>query len=353
MVTDDALTPDLDELDRLFIDELARDGRVTSSDLAALAGVSKATAASRVRRLIEEEVVRVTAVFDMVAAGFPWQTNCFISSTDGDVDRIATELAKLSSTVLVVSVLGGSDVMVSSIFADKADIEQLFVEQLPSVAGVGRIECDVVVKPLWFEPLAYNLIVSVDDGSAPLDTDVQIRPRPSLIDLDELDHSLIKMLRVDGRRSNRRIARDLDVSEGTIRTRIRRLQEVNLMRIVGMTNARRLGQTGHVLWMRVHLASVDPAAAAAALSAVPEVASVTAIMGGANLNVMAVAQDRRQIRDIVNAVRVVLGVAGVEHYELIRTLFYRSYFVRIPGRSVRESGEHWAVDRPASTQTAS
>ena len=350
-MTDAALTPQLDELDRLFIDELARDGRVTSSDLAALAGVSKATAASRVRRLIEEEVVRVTAVFDMVAAGFPWQTNCFISSTDGDVGRIATELAKLSSTVLVVSVLGGSDVMVSSIFADKADMEQLFLEQLPSVAGVGRIECDVVVKPLWFEPLAYNLQAGAADG--PFDTDVELSPNTSVIELDDLDRSLMRMLRLDGRRSNRRIARDLDVSEGTIRTRIRRLQEADLMRIVGIPNSRTLGQTGCVLWMRVHLDSVGPSAVATALSAIPAVTSATAIMGGANLNVMAVADDRPQIRDVVNAVRVIPGVVAVEHYESIRTLFYRSYFARIPGRSVRESGEHWAVDRPASTQTAS
>ena len=60
----------LDDLDRLIVGELARDGRVTSSDLAVMAGVSKATAASRVRRLIETNVVRVTAVFDVDAAGF-------------------------------------------------------------------------------------------------------------------------------------------------------------------------------------------------------------------------------------------------------------------------------------------
>ena len=87
----------LDDLDRLIVGELAGDGRVTSTDLAAQAGVSKATAASRVRRLIEAGVVRVTAVFDVDAAGFQWQVNCFIKSKGGGGERDRQDVGRASA----------------------------------------------------------------------------------------------------------------------------------------------------------------------------------------------------------------------------------------------------------------
>ena len=43
--------------------------------------------------------------------------------------------------------------------------------------------------------------------------------------IDELDHQLIEILSKDARISNRKIAADLGVTEGTVRGRIKRLQQ--------------------------------------------------------------------------------------------------------------------------------
>ncbi|MET0909912.1 MAG: winged helix-turn-helix transcriptional regulator, partial [Ilumatobacteraceae bacterium] len=82
----------LDDLDQRIVGELARDGRTASSDLAHQLGITKSIATSRVRRLIESGIVHVTAVFDVDAAGYQWQANCFITSTGIAVGEIAAAL---------------------------------------------------------------------------------------------------------------------------------------------------------------------------------------------------------------------------------------------------------------------
>ena len=69
------------------------------------------------------------------------------------------------------------------------------------------------------------------------------------------------------------------------------------------------------------------------------------------MNLMAVAKDRRQTRDILAAVRAVNGVIDVDLHELVDIRFYRNHFLRIPATSIRESGDYSSLDRPASTQT--
>lgn len=49
--------------------------------------------------------------------------------------------------------------------------------------------------------------------------------------LDEIDRAIIAALAKDGRMSFREIGRQLDVSEGTVRVRMSRLQDENLIRV--------------------------------------------------------------------------------------------------------------------------
>jgi predicted transcriptional regulator len=43
--------------------------------------------------------------------------------------------------------------------------------------------------------------------------------------LDDVDREIVRQLQQDGRRSYREMARSMDVSEGTVRWRVKRLQD--------------------------------------------------------------------------------------------------------------------------------
>jgi len=59
--------------------------------------------------------------------------------------------------------------------------------------------------------------------------------------MDEIDLKLIEILRKNGRLPNAEIARNLKVSEGTIRRRLKYLFEKKLMQIVGIPNFNKIG----------------------------------------------------------------------------------------------------------------
>ncbi len=61
--------------------------------------------------------------------------------------------------------------------------------------------------------------------------------------MDELDQDIIELLQANGRASNARIARKVGVSEGTVRRRLRRLTEENIVKVIAVPNLDKIGYT--------------------------------------------------------------------------------------------------------------
>ncbi len=59
--------------------------------------------------------------------------------------------------------------------------------------------------------------------------------------MDELDRKIIALLQLDGRASNAKIAREVGVSEGTVRRRLRRLVKEDVVKVIAVPNLEKLG----------------------------------------------------------------------------------------------------------------
>ncbi len=59
--------------------------------------------------------------------------------------------------------------------------------------------------------------------------------------MDELDSRIINLLQADGRASNAKIARDVGVSEGTVRRRLRRLMQDEVVKVIAVPNLEEMG----------------------------------------------------------------------------------------------------------------
>ena len=59
--------------------------------------------------------------------------------------------------------------------------------------------------------------------------------------MDELDSKIITVLQRDGRASNALIAREVGVSEGTVRRRLRRLLDEEYISVIAMLDAEKMG----------------------------------------------------------------------------------------------------------------
>ena len=59
--------------------------------------------------------------------------------------------------------------------------------------------------------------------------------------MDKLDYKIVSMLKQDGRLSNANVSRVLKVSEGTIRRRLKRMTNENIIRIFAVPNPESIG----------------------------------------------------------------------------------------------------------------
>ena len=78
---------------------------------------------------------------------------------------------------------------------------------------------------------------------------------------DELDRKIIEMLQRDGRASHAKMARDLGVSEGTVRRRLSKLLQDRVIRVIAIAEPEQLGyHTSAFIGLQVDPARVESVA---------------------------------------------------------------------------------------------
>lgn len=139
----------------------------------------------------------------------------------------------------------------------------------------------------------------------------------SRAELDDIDRKIIARLANDARVSNRKIALELGLAEGTIRSRIKRLLETKAMRVTAVTNMnQRQSPVLALLWIEVDRAD-HIAAVAEQLKAIREITFVATLCGRADILAMTFVADaadlarflRERVDPIPHIHRVAYGVS--------------------------------------------
>lgn len=149
--------------------------------------------------------------------------------------------------------------------------------------------------------------------------------------IDELDSQLIEILSKDARTSNRKIAADLGVTEGTVRGRIRRLQKEGLIAFTAITSFELADNTK----MAFIGAQVDVDRVREVASRIAELDSINAVMvtmGRFNITAICLFNELDRLHEISS--EQILSIDGVHHVETsiaVKTLKYNARIVRITG----------------------
>jgi Lrp/AsnC family transcriptional regulator, regulator for asnA, asnC and gidA len=142
-------------------------------------------------------------------------------------------------------------------------------------------------------------------------------------DLDQLDRQIVRLLQTDGRRPFREIARELDISEKTVRARIKRLQDAEALRFLAMIDPGALGNS--VLWAGlIQAAPGYHDELVAALVALPEVGYVATTFGRTELIIEVTCRTNADAYDFFNnRLRSLEGVIAVEANMLLKVHKYK------------------------------
>jgi len=147
--------------------------------------------------------------------------------------------------------------------------------------------------------------------------------------LDAFDHQILDVLSGDARLSNRKIAQALGVTEGTIRGRLKRLQEENYLRFTAITALSYLGNP-LLIFIGVTAEQSRVKEVAQAIAEMDGIRSVIITLGRFNIHVVGMYGSLDEVLNIAN--NAILGVPGVRHVETsisVKQLKYDSRLAKI------------------------
>lgn len=125
----------LDDTNKLIIEHLQRDGRMSYATLAKTIGLSEAAVRQRVQRLLDNGLMQIVAVTDPLTLGFARQAMVGLRVT-GDLRAIADRIAEIPEVDYVVICAGRYDLLVELVCTDDEHLLDLLNEKVRAVEGV-------------------------------------------------------------------------------------------------------------------------------------------------------------------------------------------------------------------------
>ncbi len=137
--------------------------------------------------------------------------------------------------------------------------------------------------------------------------------------MDKLDLAILKILEKDGRRHFTEMAKDLDVTEGTIRNRVAKLVDNHVVQIVGLVNPHGMGYDAPAI-IGISIQPPCLEEAAVQISAFREVAYVVMVSGEFDLIAEIYCKDRLDLAGFVkDKLLQVPGVQNTKTYFILHT----------------------------------
>ena len=130
--------------------------------------------------------------------------------------------------------------------------------------------------------------------------------------IDDLDRKIIELLSVDARLSNRKIAAELGFTEGTIRSRVKRLEEDNFIRFTAVTNMSHLDRP-QLAYIGIHAEQDKIKKVAEQVSEVTEINAVIILLGRFDILAIGLFEGLNAVQQIAS--NHILDLEGVRHVE--------------------------------------
>jgi DNA-binding Lrp family transcriptional regulator len=144
------IAPKLDATDRLLLDALQRDARMTNAALAERAHLSESACLRRVRALEASGLISgYGARIDQEKAGLP--VNVFVNVTLGhqdqaDLQAFEDAVRRIPEVMECYLMTGDYDYLIRIVVADTADFERVHSEHLTRLPGVSRVHSSFALR---------------------------------------------------------------------------------------------------------------------------------------------------------------------------------------------------------------
>jgi Lrp/AsnC family transcriptional regulator for asnA, asnC and gidA len=141
----DISIPGIDALDLMIIRELQSDPQQPQADIAKKLGAGATTVRRRLKRLLDEHIIRIVAIADPHALGYI-RTMIGIKVCPGSIDAVADKLAAYANVHYALMTTGPYDLVVWAVFRDTDELSDFIRHELGDIEGLASYESMLTLK---------------------------------------------------------------------------------------------------------------------------------------------------------------------------------------------------------------
>ena len=135
----------MDETDRLIINMLVNDGRMSASEIARQVGdISERSIRYRIDRMLEVGVMKIKAIPNPKNLGFIVVADVWLEVESGMVQEVAERIAKLDCVSYVATSIGERDVSVQVVAHSNEEVYAIATEVFGRIPGVRKTTTSIV-----------------------------------------------------------------------------------------------------------------------------------------------------------------------------------------------------------------
>lgn len=138
----------LDQIDCQIVAMLQNDGRTATVEIARELGLAEGTVRKRIERLLDAEVMRVTAVVDPSSVDRGTRIVIGVEANLPQAKQVAEQLAAMPEVYAVSLVTGTYDVLVEVVLSSPDELLPFLMDKVAVMPGVKRTETCQVLKSI-------------------------------------------------------------------------------------------------------------------------------------------------------------------------------------------------------------
>jgi Lrp/AsnC family transcriptional regulator for asnA, asnC and gidA len=139
----------IDKIDINIVDLLMKDGRMACSEIARqIGGVTERAVRYRLERLVEHQIITVTAVVNPKVLGYPVVADVFLEVEADSIKDVAAKMQEYECVSYVACSIGETDVSVQVIAKDAVDVYEFVTGVIGKTAGVRKTTTSIVPQVL-------------------------------------------------------------------------------------------------------------------------------------------------------------------------------------------------------------
>ncbi len=136
---------EFDKTDLKIVNLLLSDGRMAASEIARQIGnISERAVRYRIDRMVQEEVVRMSAVVRPYAFGLTVTADVWLEVESDKIREVALKMTEYENVTYVACSIGETDVSIQVVAKDTDEVYRFVTEVVRKVPGVRRTTTSIV-----------------------------------------------------------------------------------------------------------------------------------------------------------------------------------------------------------------